>query len=792
MAYPLPDKPSIAVLPFDNLSGDPNQEYFSDGLTEEIIAGLSKVPDLFVIARNSSFIYKGKPVKVQQVSEELGVRYVLEGSVRKEGDRVRITAQLIDAVSGHHMWSKRYDRKLDKIFDLQDEIMRDILVEMQVQLTEGVQIRVWHQSWVDKKKVNLDAYWKTLQARWHFFRMDPAGFAMAKQLCEEAIEIDPNWYAPYAYLAFINQRNLPLGEKYARKTLQLNDSAPISYITMGQIYLMKRQWDKAIAMGERALELDPNGAEVHSHFAYFLHQAGRFQEAIPLHEKAFRLDPYPPSFYYYRLGIAYFDVGRYDDAVDVCKKGLKRNPRDVYARIILIAGLIGQGHEDEARAEAQKVLKILPKYSIKQAKARSTQKNKQALNKFYEAMANAGFPEHPPLPLPEKPSIAVLAFDNISGDPKQEYFSDGISEEIINALSKTDQLFVIARNSSFTYKGKPVNVKQISRELGVRYVLEGSVRKSDDRVRITAQLIDATTGHHLWSERYDRELKDIFELQDEITKNIVVALEVKLTQGEQARIWSKKYKNLDVYLKRMEAWSLWNKGTLEGRMRHGQLAQEIIDMAPESPSGYTALGYHYWVLARYGKSPRENLKKAFELAQKAISLDESYPFSHSLLGSVYLMMRQYEKAIAEGERAIELYPNGADTHGILGETLNAAGRPDEAIEHIKKGIRLNPFPAYWYFSNLGSCYGQKEQYEKALTEFKKALRLAPKASHLHANLAVIYILLGREEEAHASAAKCMELAPWYTVSLASKMSLYKDKTFHNKILDAMRKAGFPE
>ena len=392
MAFPLPDKPSIAVLPFDNLSGDPDQEYFSDGLTEEIIAGLSRVPALFVIARNSSFIYKNKPVKVQQVSEELGVRYVLEGSVRKEGNRVRITAQLIDAISGHHMWSKRYDRELDKIFELQDEIMRDILIEMRVQLTEGVQLRGWHKTFHDKK-INLEAYEKQMQSRWHYFRMDPEGFAMSKQLAEEVIKIEPEYYAPYTLLAFLNQRNLPLAEKYAQKALHLNDSDPIAHITMGQVYLQKRQWGKAIAMGERALELDPNGAEVHNHYGSFLNEAGRFEEAIPLLEKAFRLNPYPPSFYYYRLGLAYFYMGRYDETVEICKKGLERNPRDVFARIILIAGLIGQGREAEARTEAKIVLKIFPQFSIKRAKTRSTQKNKLAMNKFYEAMAAAGLPD---------------------------------------------------------------------------------------------------------------------------------------------------------------------------------------------------------------------------------------------------------------------------------------------------------------------------------------------------------------------------------------------------------------
>ena len=181
-------------------------------------------------------------------------------------------------------------------------------------------------------------------------------------------------------------------------------------------------------------------------------------------------------------------------------------------------------------------------------------------------------------PLPDKPSIAVLPFNNMSEDPKQEYFSDGITEEIITSLSKTDQLFVIARNSTFIYKGKPVKVKQVAEELGVRYVLEGSVRKSEDRVRITAQLIDATAGHHLWAERYDRDLKDIFALQDEITMKIVTALRIKLTEGEQARMWGKKHKNLDVFLKSMEALSLWRKGTKESIIRYGQLGQEIVNM----------------------------------------------------------------------------------------------------------------------------------------------------------------------------------------------------------------------
>ncbi len=397
--------------------------------------------------------------------------------------------------------------------------------------------------------------------------------------------------------------------------------------------------------------------------------------------------------------------------------------------------------------------------------------------------------ENMAFPLPDKPSIAVLPFENMSEDPKQEYFSDGISEDIITALSKTDQLFVIARNSTFTYKGKPVKVKQVAEELGVRYVLEGSVRKTEDRVRITAQLIDAISGHHLWAKRYDRDLKDIFALQDEITMKIVTALQIKLTEGEQARMWSKETDNIDVFLKRMESLSVFRKGTKESNIRYGQIAKEIIDMAPEASLGYRCLGWHYWMNAMTGKSPRESIAKTFKLAKKALSLDESNALSHALLGNVYLLMRKYEKAIAAGERAVELEPNGAMIHGLFGMTLGYAGRPDEAIGYLKQGIRLNPFPAYWYFLHLGRCYMQKGQYEEALTEFKKALHRSPDSLINHRSLAAIYVLLDRQEEARAAAKKVLEIDPNFSVERVSKAWPYKNQADLKLYVDALRKAG---
>jgi adenylate cyclase len=377
----------------------------------------------------------------------------------------------------------------------------------------------------------------------------------------------------------------------------------------------------------------------------------------------------------------------------------------------------------------------------------------------------------------------------MSGDPEQEYFSDGLSEEIITALSKTPQLFVIARTSSFKYKGKEVDVRTVGRELGVRYVLEGSVRKAGDKVRVTAQLIEAQTNHHLWAERYDRLLKDIFAVQDDITMKITTSLHVKLTEGEQALIWGQRAKRLDVFLKVLEARWFLAQGTTESHERLGQVAQEIIDMAPEIDAGYNWLAWYYWLRFVSQISPQESLMKAYQLGKKSLSMDESNAASYRLLGNVYLLMKQYDKAIAAGKRSIALEPSSAGSHGLLGLTLSYAGDPDEAIISLKQGIRLNPFPPYWYFVSLGRCYVRKGQYEEALVEYNKAQEVAPDNWLALGGKAVALSLLGREQEARAAARKFSEINPYFSVDMFASIVPFRDSADIEKVTDAMRKAG---
>ena len=398
-------------------------------------------------------------------------------------------------------------------------------------------------------------------------------------------------------------------------------------------------------------------------------------------------------------------------------------------------------------------------------------------------------------PLPDLPSIAVLPFDNMSKDPKEEFLCDGITESIITALSKAPRLLVIARNSTFTYKGKPVKVKQVSEELGVRYVLKGSVQRSGDRIRITAQLIDALTGHHLWAERYERDLKDIFALQDEITIKILTAIQVKLTMGEQASGAEKYFKGkqgLNCYLKYLEGVKYYYQGhNIEDIRVARRIAEEAMAMCPESPMVYTFMGFVHWLEYWLGseKSPRESIEKGIEMAQKALAIDDSIAGAHGLLSLLYSVKREYDKSVAEGERAVALAPGGAAAHEFYAMSLHYAGRPEEAIPLFQKAIRLDPFCPPNTFLQLGHAFWGAGRFEEAVSAYKKVLQLSPNDIFAHIRLAGTYIMMGREKEARAEAAEVLRINPKFSLDHFAKVLPYKDQSVTDNLINACRKAG---
>jgi len=393
--------------------------------------------------------------------------------------------------------------------------------------------------------------------------------------------------------------------------------------------------------------------------------------------------------------------------------------------------------------------------------------------------------------LPDKPSIAVLPFTNMSGDPKEDYFSDGITEEIIMGLSKISELFVIARNSTFVYKGKPVKVQQVGKELGVRYVLEGSVRKAADRVRITAQLIDATTGGHVWSERYDRDLHDIFAIQDEITMKIMTALQVKLTEGQQARVTARGTKNLEAYLKCLEAITYHRRFNKESNALAKEKLQEAIALDPDYPAAYHHLGVaHFldvWIKAT--DSPKRSMGEAIKYLKKAISLDPLYGDAHGFLGFVLVYARQYDKAVAEAEKAVALCPSSALSYIYLGMVLRCVGRPEESIQVYKKAIRMNPFAPSSLYYGMGVAYLLTGQCEEAIEHALKAVHLEPKSMMNHVVLTSVLGACGREEDARSRAKELLKVQPDFSVEYFGKRLTIKNDADRDLILNGLRKAG---
>jgi len=417
---------------------------------------------------------------------------------------------------------------------------------------------------------------------------------------------------------------------------------------------------------------------------------------------------------------------------------------------------------------------------------------------FYQKMTAPEFEpaslEKMVFPLPDVPSIAVLPFANMSEDPKQEFFSDAITENIITALSKVPRLFVISRQSTFFYKGKPVTVKQVSEEFGVQYVLEGSVQMSTDRIRITAQLIDALTGYHLWAERYDRDQEDLFTVQDEITMRILQATQVKLSEGEISSAYSQYFKGkhgFDCYVKIMEASKHADRFTLEDFNIARQLLEEAISICPENPIGYFRLGIVYRLGSILDKtiSHQEALEKAKDLIQKALTIDDTLAEAHIVLCIMYRSEREHEKSIAEGKRAVELYPSGSTAYKQYGAALLFAGQPGKAIPLIQKAIRLNPNADAFTFVFLGHAFRNTGQFEEAIAAYKKVLKRAPDHLIAHVALTTVYSLMGREEEARAEAQVVLRIDPNFSLDDFEKKALvFKKKSERDMIINAMTKA----
>jgi TolB-like protein/Tfp pilus assembly protein PilF len=801
---------SIVVLPFDNLSGNPKQDYLADGITEDLITDLSRIRGAFVIARGTSFTYKGKTVNAKDVAQELNVRYVLEGSVQREGNQVRVSTQLVDGDTGANIWSERFDRKFKDVFSLQNDVTGRIAGVLKGELLAAESRQLQR-----GRPENLDAWELALQGFVEAFENPRTvdQYREAKALLDKAVAADPKLVIGWiglAHLHYIASTRGYLGIsrdeakkmllETAQRAVALDPKNADAQTELGLAYRINFQPDKAKASCETALELNPNYDEAYACVGLANIALGKPDAAIPLLENALKLNPRHNAFLrQFFIGMARILMGQPDKAVANLKKGLADFPTHAGLNLALISALALSGRD----AEAQKALSNFLK--MKSASNWNTIERVRAnfvyvapdIDKLLEGLRRAGTPETKADTAPSM-SIVVLPFENLSGDKDQDYFADGITEDAITDLSRIRGAFVIARGTSFTYKGKAVNAKEVANKLNVRYVLEGSVQRNGDQVRINAELIDGETGADIWSERFDRQFRDVFSLQNDVTGRIASALRLELLEAESNRLKQGPPASMEAWDYALRGWAgLWTKPVSK---ESTQEAKRLLDMAialdPKLAMAWTGMARVYFVSGIYpfGFGGRvESFKKALQAAETATALDPKSAAAQVELGMALRARRRYDEAANACQKAIDLNRNFEQGYSCLALVKQAIGDPKASLPLFEQSLRLAPHlptdQRRYHFIAWG--YLLAGQYEEALTYANKSSTVDPKFSGPYWVRAAVYGCQGKQKEAKAELAKLAQRDKFIS-TLEGVRRQYAHVKGMERIFGCLRRAGMPE
>jgi TolB-like protein/Tfp pilus assembly protein PilF/predicted Ser/Thr protein kinase len=801
----------VAVLPFKSSGTTLELKTVAEGLSEEIVTGLSRFSYLRVIARGSTVKYSNESGDVREIGRQLGARYVMEGSIRQAGTTIRLGVQLVDATTGAHLWADTYDRQFqpDQIFAVQDELVPRIVSTCADHF--GVLARSISDAVRGKEISKLTPYEALMRGFGYHYRLSSEEHAEARQILEKAVEEAPSnadcwamlsWTYSHEYGHGFNPqpRSLDRALAAARRAVELAPSNHLAYQTLAVALFFRKDKAGCLSAAERAMALNPLDA---SNEAIFLITfLGDWERGCSLIRRAMDLNPYVPGWYRLILALNEYRKANYREALD---EAIKANVRGTWSDLVLSA-IYGQlGEQAAARSGVQNL--IAENFGESAREMLGKWFDAELVEHVVDGLRKAGLEvfdrdgsesnlqpessvaESKLKPQLLTPSIAVLPFVNLSSDPDNDYFCDGLAEELLNALSKIDKLKVAARTSAFSFKGRNVNVSEIARTLKVNTVLEGSVRKSVNRVRITAQLVNAADGYHLWSERYDREMKDIFDVQDEITVAVVEALKVKLLGDEQTAVLKRHTRNpeaLEFYLRGL---SFFTRFTPEFFQKAIESFEHAIAIDPDYASAYAGLAESYSEMSFFASS-REWMPKAKEAARKAIKLDDMLGNAHNSL-AVTMMYYDRDFAGAENEfkRAITLDPGSAHIQMWYGWYLGLTRRFDESLEQMKRARGLDPLSHLIGFG-IGAVYLWSGQPERAIEQLDRVVELNPNFPLTYSYLAEAYL----EKGDFAAAIATIENAPITLndpFSLSAAALAYARAGKRNKALEILNELEGP-
>ena len=794
-------RPAIAVLPFDNLSGDAGQDYFADGIVEEITAALARARSFFVIARSSTLRYRGRPIELPRVGRELGVCYLLQGSVRISGDRIRIAAQLIEAATAACIWVDRYEGRREDVFDLEDRITERIVGALEPTIRSAEIERARR-----KRPDSLEAYDYVMRALPHMLALTPEASAEALRLTMEAVRLDPGYARAHALAGWCHGWHVANGwtmsprqfradgMRLAHAALRLDADDPGVLTMVGATEIMLAgDLDAASAHIAKALALDPNSAWTWIRSGYLHVYRGEAGTALAHFERAAQLSPFDPLNFnrYAGIALAHFAAARYDEAIAWAEKARVERPGLPFAYRVLAAANMQLGRDGEARAAVQILLEQCPRLSLPEVMSTMPFADHEARRRFEDGLRQAGIPDAAPANATDRPAIAVLPFDNLSGDPGQEYFSDGLTEDLITALAHWRSFPVIARNSTFVYKRHTAAVQQVARELGARYVLEGSVRKDGNRVRVTAQLIDGDSGHHLWAERYDRELGDVFALQDELSQRICALIAPELERDGIKRAAAKRTADLGAWDYYLRGTAFLQQFTKDGNARAHAMFAQAIALDPDYADAHTgvAVGHNRDLLLQCAEDRAEAMREAMAAARRAVALDPASSAAHAALATAHLWRDEHDLSLAEAHQAVELNPNDAVALHALGNKSDLVGDP-QGIARMERAQQLNPHDPdrHSHLCFLARAYVNARRYAEAAAAAEAAIRRRPGYPHAHFILAIALGHRGRAAEAQHALAECERLQPGFVAARADWRP-YTDEAANAHLREGLREAG---
>lgn len=801
MVHPLPDRPSIAVLPFEPIGTDPDTTWYARGLTDNLVTALGTLPSLFLVTFDKAWDAARPAADPGGLAERFSVRYLLRGGVQKEGETIRVTVRLADALEGHHVWTDRFDRPVSGLFALQDEITRRIAVAILGELSGADQERLRTRTTED-----LQAWLTVQRARNELARHTREANARGRELLERAITLDAEYADAWrllagAHLEIVRTRWSDDPEVHfakafddANRAHSLDDSLPDTSSLLALLHLYRREFDRALELAERALELGPSSADNVLRVADIQRYAGDPSRAVRLARKAMRLNPAFGGYYLYVLGVSLHHAGRFDEAVSMLEELLARNPTYAWGNAFLADSYRQLGEDALVRRHVAAELRVNPGFSLAWMRRTAPYRDRELVERIQTGMRAAGLPERSLAQAAKsEATLAVLPFANPGGDPEREYFSDGITEDLITSLSKLPGLLVVSRHGAFRYKGRTADPRQVGRELDVRYVLEGSVRRSGDRVRVTTQLVDTQTGFHVWAERYDRDFADIFAVQDEITASITDALSIELSPGDRGLRTRHTTDDPEAYALLLQSRVAYRRWTPASNAETLKLLEQALERDPEFAQAMAEYAYaHFqsWLLG--GSTDPAILARGVELARKATDVAPELPFAHSILGWMLVWSRHHDEGLAAMERAVQLDPHFAEGLARLSEAHMFAGNPGVALEYLKRARNRAYIEHYAYGFWAGEAYFYLNRHDEAVRELEASITKHPNFFPPRRFLAAVLVEQDRLEEARAQVRKVLELNPRVSRSVLRRQLPFKNPEDLERQLEALALAGLPE